>query len=177
MSKSPVKAITQAYLEKVAMRYLERYSASTASLRRVLLRRVEGAVRLGLSDGVAEALMVEPLILRLQAMGLLDDFRYAEGKAASLLGRGRSMRAIRHYLQDRGVAAENIDPVLSGLAAEDEEGSPDLQAARNYARKRRLGPHRPGSERSLHRLRDLAALGRAGFSWAVAQAVIDAEEE
>jgi regulatory protein len=39
----------------------------------------------------------------------------------------------------------------------------ELEAARAYVRRRRLGPHRPESERLENRRRDLAALARHGF--------------
>jgi regulatory protein len=42
------------------------------------------------------------------------------------------------------------------------------------ARRRRLGPYRP-AERATFREKDLAALARAGFGFALARSVIDAE--
>jgi regulatory protein len=44
------------------------------------------------------------------------------------------------------------------------------------ARRRRLGPFRKAEARAEHRLRDLAAMARAGFAYALAEKVIDAEE-
>jgi regulatory protein len=52
----------------------------------------------------------------------------------------------------------------------------ELEAAATYARRRRLGPHRRDPEaRAERRERDLAALARAGFSYAIAQQIIDAD--
>ena len=49
------------------------------------------------------------------------------------------------------------------------------QAAHALARRRKLGPYRPG-ERSAYREKDLAALARAGFSFGIAREVIDGEK-
>jgi regulatory protein len=64
-----------------------------------------------------------------------------------------------------------IAAALSSLA---EAGETDLRAALRFAKRRRLGPFRTPKERATRRERDLAALGRAGFSYEVARAVVDA---
>ena len=53
---------------------------------------------------------------------------------------------------------------------------PDLAAAAAYARKRRIGPYRPEGERQSQADRDLAALGRRGFSYETARQVLAAED-
>jgi regulatory protein len=62
--------------------------------------------------------------------------------------------------------------------ADEEQGSgeADLTAARRLAQRRRLGPWR-AKNRAEHRMKDIAALGRAGFSYDTARAVIDGEVE
>jgi regulatory protein len=174
MSKSgPPQPIRKADLEKAALRYLARFAATVDSLRRVLLRRVERAG----GDPAQGAVLVADLIARYQAAGILDDRRYAEAKSRSLMGRGRSLRGVRQYLAGRGVDGEVIDDALAGLAVEADGAGPDAAAALAYARRRRLGPFRPPASRHEHRLRDLAALGRAGFSWEIARAIIDGEDK
>ena len=61
-------------------------------------------------------------------------------------------------------------------AAEEEGGDAELAAAIAFARRRRLGPWRLPEQRPDRRLRDLAALGRQGFSGTLARKVIDAED-
>ena len=48
----------------------------------------------------------------------------------------------------------------------------ELEAARIAARRKRLGPWSRG-DRAAQRQKDIAALARAGFSLAIARAVID----
>lgn len=175
MSKPrPPKRISKASLENAALFYLERFSASTESLRRVLMRRVERAARAFGDDPAEGAALVDDLLRRYQASGLLDDQRYAEGKSRSLLRRGSSPRAIRQDLARRGVDSALIDVALAGLAEDlaDDALSLDHAAAEAYVRRRRLGPYRPAQLRAQYRDRDLAALGRVGFSWDIARAVL-----
>ncbi|MCA9558512.1 MAG: RecX family transcriptional regulator, partial [Myxococcales bacterium] len=77
-------------------------------------------------------------------------------------------------MRQRGLPADLIDAALEAADAEVED--PDLAAAARYARRRRLGPFRPAEARAERREKDLAALGRAGFSYAIARRVIDAED-
>ncbi len=165
-------------LEAVALRYLERYAASSSHLRRLLIHKVRRSAERHGTDAEAGAAFVRALIERLQRSGILDERRYAEGKAMSLRRRGGSARSIRMALKAKGVAGEEADRALQAADEGVVGGEADLAAARRLARRRRLGPWRE-KDRSGHRLKDLAVLGRAGFSYAVARAVIDgaAEEE
>ena len=164
-------------MEAVALHYLQRFSASAESLRRVLMRRVERAVRLDGDDGAQGAAMVDALIARYLQSGLLDDRRFAEAKGRSLYRQGGSTRAIRQRLAAKGVATETIEAALDDLRQAEESTSDELDfaAAVALARRRRLGPYRPDGQRLSTRNGDLAALGRAGFSWEIARRVIDGD--
>ena len=175
--KPPPPPITADRLERAALHYLERFSASAASLRRVLARRVERSAREHGSDPAEGARWIEALIERYRQSGLLDDAVYAEAKAGSLRRRGVSARAIRDKLAAKGV---DNGTAAAALARADQDGghpdsgdAADEGAARALARRRRLGPFRPEAQRAEHRNRDLAALGRAGFSYETARRVID----
>ncbi len=184
MSKSrQPRRPSKASLENVALFYLERFAASAEQLRRVLVRRIERAARQLDEEPAAGLALVDDLIARYRASGLLDDRQYAGARSRSLLRRGTSTRGIRQHLAARGVASDDIEAALAELGAElgaepgaDADGDPDLAAAFAYARRRRLGPYRPAPARADCRLKDLATLGRAGFSFAIARAVVDCEE-
>jgi len=184
--------LTAERLELAALRYLERFAASAARLRRVLLARVERSARDHGTDRAEGGAWVEALILRYQDSGLLNDAVYAEARAASLRRRGASSRAIRDHLAARGVEAETAAAALGrtdqdlalgstdqdlalGRSDPDIEGAADEAAALALARRRRLGPFRPEEQRSANRSRDLASLGRAGFSYETARRIIDGE--
>jgi regulatory protein len=167
-------AIGDAVLEKSALFYLERYSSSSAQLRRVLLRRVKRAEMLGTDKPEAEAARrhIETLVARFLASGLLDDRRFAEAKAASLQRRGTSRRRIRERLVSKGVERELVDAALETI----DDPSGELAAACALARRRRLGPYRPAATRGAHRQKDLAALARAGFSLDLSRTVLAARD-
>ena len=71
-------------------------------------------------------------------------------------------------LVPESVARENV---ILPLAEEDGD---ERAAALSLARRRRIGPFRPG-ERAAFRQKDMAVLARAGFPFEVARAVIDGE--
>lgn len=171
------KRLTAQHLENVALHYLQRFATSSGNLRRVLMRRVEKAARAAAEDAVRDegAALVEALIARWQASGLLDDAAYAEAKVYSLRRRGASARAIRQTLAAKGIAGEAAEDCLSRLGAADAEA--ELAAAVALARRRRLGPWRPAEARAAMRLKDVAALARAGFGYDLAIRVIDGETE
>ena len=104
----------------------------------------------------------------------MDDRSFAETRARGLHRRGTSTRGIRADLAAKGVAAGLIDSALAKLA--DETADPETSAAITYARKRRLGPYRNSAQRAEKRERDMAALGRKGFSYDLVRRIIDAED-
>ena len=167
--RAPRKA-TALYLERAAMHHLQRYSATAAGLRRVLVRRVDRSARAHGTDPAQGRIWVEELIARFVRCGLLDDRRFAQARSRSLLERGTSFRAIALKLRARGVASDEIRLAVESLR----EGGTDreLEAALALARRRRLGPYRREGEREDRRARDLAALVRAGFPFSLAKKVI-----
>lgn len=165
------RKVTEASLDRSALAYLERFAASAESLRRVLLRKVEHSARAHDTDRADGAAWIEALIERYRRSGLLDDRVYAEARTASLRRQGRSARSIAERLARKGVGREVIDEALAPTRTPAEE----LGAAARLAHRRRLGPFRPEAERGEHRERDLAVLGRAGFSFDIARKVILAE--
>ncbi|MCP4039536.1 MAG: RecX family transcriptional regulator [bacterium] len=164
------KRICANTIERWATRHLERYPSSSENLRRVLARRIDRIER-ECDDRVPEATSwIEDAITRMTELGYLDDHRYARQVAEQMRGRGASALRIRHRLSEKGVPWEIGHAVLAG---DDDE----FEAAVRYARRRRLGPFRIDAEaRADRRERDLAALGRSGFSYDVASRVIDATD-
>ncbi|MBX3129840.1 MAG: RecX family transcriptional regulator [Polyangiaceae bacterium] len=178
MARAPIppeQALALATLERAALRYLDRFDSSIENLRRVLLRHVRKHARDADPVLVSRAEAdVDAILGRYRASGMLNDTRYAEVIASSLRERGGSRRAIVHRLEGRGVDRAAIDEAL--LLADRDTTDAELAAARRFARRRRLGPHRPASERPSKRDRDLGALARAGFSYDVAARVLDDDQ-
>ncbi|WP_375463313.1 RecX family transcriptional regulator [uncultured Methylobacterium sp.] len=175
----PAPRITAAWIERAALHYLERYSASVEMLRRTLRRRVERRARARGDEPAAFAEMVETTVARAVAAGLVDDRRFAAARLATLRRRGASARGASAKLAAKGLTRDIVEAAMEAEreAAPEADTAVEAAAAQAYAKRRRLGPFRRPDTRALHRDRDLAALARAGFPYALARRTVDAEIE
>ncbi|CAA7618837.1 Regulatory protein RecX [Magnetospirillum sp. UT-4] len=173
MRKAPPK-ITPSYLENAALHYLERFAASSASVRRVLMRKVDRALEHWGGERSEAAAQVDATMAKLARLGYLDDSAYAATKARALNRQGRPVRVIRAALATKGVDGDTTAAALDGLTQELAE--PDLAAAIRFARKRRLGPFRKADAAADPR-KELAAMARAGFDLDTARRVLAAADE
>ena len=167
--KVPRKA-TAKYLGNVARFYLERYATTEVGLRRYLMRKVNLSAKEHGTIPQEGAEIIEGLISKFRDLNFLNDARYAEGRSGSLHRKGMSLRAIRQDLSLKGVPEDLANKAIDLIR--EESSNPDLEAAIAYARRRRLGPYRTDDKREERRDKDLAALGRKGFSFAIAERVI-----
>jgi regulatory protein len=163
-----------AELEQAALAHLAHFASSSENLRRVLLRRIARAAGDERIDAAAAARLVDAVIGRIVAAGLLDDRAYAAHQAASLHRRGVSSAGIRFRLKEKGVDDGLIRAALAALGAPE---ASEIAAACALARRRRLGPFRPPASRAAAHDRDLGVLARAGFSFDVARRVLAARDE
>ncbi|MCJ2058585.1 RecX family transcriptional regulator [Methylobacterium sp. J-048] len=178
--RRPPGPVSAPWLQRVALYYLERYSASTEMLRRTLARRVDKRARLRGEDPAPFAEMIDATVARAVSAGLVDDVRFADARLATLRRRGTSSRGAAAKLAAKGVPRDVVEAAMRAEreAVPDAEAADiELQAALAYAKRRRLGTHRRPDTRALHRDRDLGALARAGFSYDLARRVVDADPD
>ncbi len=168
--------MSAAWLERAALDYLQRYSASTEMLRRTLSRRVEKRARARGEEPEAFADMVEATVVRAISAGLVDDTRFAEGRLAALRRRGSSRRGATAKLAAKGVPRDVVAAVMEAERDGETEVDSEEAAAWAYAKRRRLGPYRPLDRRADYRERDLASLARQGFPYGLARRIVEAEE-
>ena len=168
--------ISPRYLERAALAYLDRYGSTTANFRRVMRRKVARRVFRSSDDEAPPETgqWIEDLTNKLQRLGLLDDAAYAASMARRLYRRGRPQVAIRQALRQKGLTEAIASGAITALRRD--FGYNDLAAALRYARRRRLGPYRRPDAPTADRRRELAALGRAGFSRGVAQVIVDCDD-
>ncbi len=172
----PPRRLAPADLKGAALDYLDRFAATRARLRQVMLRKIRNSVHAHGDDPAPLVAALDQTVEWLEAQGFLSDRAYAEAKARALTARGTSRVHVIARLASKGVATETAQAAVDRLSMEYEE--PELEAARRYARRRRLGPYRGADEtRAECREKDLAAMARAGFAGRVARQVIDAEQE
>ena len=172
----PTRRLTAADLKGAALDYLDRFAATRARLRQVMVRKIRKSAHLHGDDPAPLLAALDETIKWLEVSGFLSDRAYAEAKARALSARGTSRHHIIAKLAAKGVEPEAARAAIDRLSVEYEE--PELEAARRYARRRRLGPYRTEDEtRAECRAKDLAAMARAGFAGRIAKQVIDAEPE
>lgn len=174
---------TQETLQSAALAYLARYAASEATVRRVLMARVNRAARQHPDFAADEARQadlanaIEAILARFRSAGFLNDATFAETKAGSLRRRGQSRRMIAEKLKAEGIERATIEAAMSA-ADEDRPGEEaDLEAARLLARRRKLGPWRTAeipdmAARFKADRRDAGVLARAGFSGGIIRKVL-----
>ena len=103
----------------------------------------------------------------------VNDARYAEARAHSLLAARKSRRAAAQNLRQKGLNAQQIEQALESVYAPDEDGEiPELEAAAALVASRYRKKLADGR-------RDLvvAALQRRGFAYAVIKEAIRRTEE
>ena len=149
-----------ASLREAALTYLARYSATEASLRQVLHRRIDRWARQAAgqdatAEGTATAKAVaDGVVASLVELGLLSDAAFAETRARRLALTGNSRRAIAAKLMAKGISPDRARAVAT------KDDATELVAALILTRKRRIGPFRAAAH---DHNRELGVLARAGF--------------
>lgn len=174
-AKKVPRKVTKDRLRNIALYQLERYATSAQNLKRVLERRVFKAARHHDTNMEEAKGWINEIVDALVRSGAIDDTRYAEGKAVSMIRRGQSSSKVRAYLASKGVNSETVGSALE--TAKITLGDPELKAARAYALRRHFGPYRTSEDSPDVRQKELAAFGRAGFRYDIANKIINAVDE
>jgi regulatory protein len=165
-----VKPLDRAALERAALDILKRGNTTQANLRRLLRRRLLRNLAATGGDRMEAERWLEAVVTKMVERQWVDDATYARARATSMRNSGRSLRRIAEKLRIKGVSSDVVDEELRQAQSE----VSDDEAATIWARKKRLGPFRANSVLTREeKLKDVARLVRAGFSYAVARRVID----
>lgn len=160
--------LTRLKVEQMALAYVNRFDCTASKLKRHLVERIR---KQGGDENAAA--WIDELVERYQGSGVLNDARFAKNLASQLTTRGKSSRMISQKLAMRGVPSDVAQELMT--ARRQDEPNAELDAARAFARKRRLGPHREPATRSEYRQKDLAALARQGFSFDTAKKALGSD--
>ena len=147
-----------AALERLALRYVEKFATSRGRLAEYLARKVR-------ERGAEGDLDPHAVAERMAERGYVDDAAYAEGRARGMARRGLGARRVGQALRQAGIDAD-------GVARATEEASP-LDAALAFARRRRIGPFALAVPDPKTREKQIAALVRAGHGYALARRIAD----
>ena len=161
--RRPPKPLDPASLERLALRYVERFATTEGTLVDYLRRKRR-------ERGWAGDEPPDPtgLAARMVALGYIDDRAYAEAKAASLARRGMGARRVRQALQAARVGEDDH----AAIAPQVEEAARD--AALAFARRRRIGPFGDGQADRAMREKQFAAMMRAGHGTALSRRIVAA---
>jgi regulatory protein len=173
------KHLARADLDQIALDYLARFATTRKRMADMLARRIRRSAQAHGDDPAPLLAAIPDIVQSLVARKLLDDDAFAGMKAASLTRRGTSRRQVSAKLAGFGLDAATRTQAMANLA--EEFGDTELASAIAYAKRRRLGPYRArhiaGEQRQAQEKRDLAAMARAGFAFALARRVLNSEIE
>ncbi len=164
------RKVSEEYLRRAALHYLNRYSASEESLRRILKRKIDKLSREAGEEPDQHYEFIDPVLSFCREHKFVDDLRFAQSKIRAGVTKGKSGNRIRQELSVKGVSGQDIE-----TAFEDEDHDEE-RAALAFAKRRRLGPWRtkPKEER---REKELGSLIRAGFSYPLSRQVVEMTQE
>lgn len=156
-------ALDAAALERLALRYVERFQTTRARLRTYLVRKVRER---GWDGGDADpALEAGELADRLAELGYIDDRAYGEARASAMGRRGLGQRRVNGTLQAAGLAEDDRAALAPDIAAR------SLDTALAFARRRRIGPFAEVAADRPQREKQIAAMIRGGHDFALARRI------
>ncbi len=162
--KKPLKPLSKATLDALAMRYAGRFAVSPAKLRSFLQRKIKER---GLAPDFAPDL--DQLIEKMSEYGAVSDQAVANMVIASHQRRGLGSSRMRQQLQLKQVDRDVADTVMEEKAV-----TPEILAI-IYAQKKRLGVFRDDPATDPKRLeKDIAAMVRAGHRPGIAVRIVRA---
>lgn len=162
-AKTP-RPLDQAALERLALRYVERFATSRAKLAAYLDRKVRERGWAGERPAETQALAE-----KMASLGYVDDRAYASAKAGSLVRRGYGPRRVAVALRAAGIGDEE------GTEAREGAESGEWQAALALARRRRVGPFASVEPDRDGRQKAFALLIRAGHRPEIARRIVSAK--
>jgi len=164
--KRTASALDPSGLERLALRYVERFATSRGKLTQYLERKIR-------ERGWDAAVAADPagVAQRMADLRYVDDRAYAEAKVAAMTRRGLGARRVAIALRQAQIDeadTREVEPAVAEHA---------IDSALTFARRRRIGPFGPpGADRAL-REKQIAAMLRAGHGFDLSRKIVHAERE
>ena len=154
--------------------YLEKYSASKQQLKTYLLKKILKKSYKSVNKKEIYNL-IDVVISSLEKQKFVSDKYYSDYKSKIFYKKGYSLNKIRYNLIMKGIDQKYIKDSISKI--KEKESDPDFFSAIKVCRKRRIGPRREESNRSLFFKKDISILARAGFSYDISKKVLNISKE
>ncbi|WP_445192022.1 regulatory protein RecX [Sphingomonas sp. Tas61C01] len=162
--RRPIPPLDTAKLERLALRYVERFATTRGKLTDYLRRKIRERGW----DG--EAADPAALAERMAGLGYVDDRAYAEARASALGRRGLGARRVAGALREARIGEEDAEAVAPGIQAR------AIDAALTFARRRRIGPFGAPVADRAGREKQLGAMLRAGHPLDLSRRIVDAPQ-
>lgn len=157
-----IPPLDAAALDRLALRYVERFATSRGKLAAYLARKVRER---GWEGPAADPREVAE---RMAALGYVDDRAFAEARGAAMTRRGLGARRVALDWRAAGIEADDaadLTPAVVERAGE---------AALAFARRRRIGPFAREEADRDELQRQMAAMIRAGHAPDLARRIVTA---
>ncbi len=159
--RDPPPPLKPADLERLALRYVERYATTRAKLADYLARKLRERGWAG--EGAADP---RALAERMAELGYVDDRLYAQAKAGAMARRGLGGRRVRQALRFAGVEDADAEAIAPDTIGD------GVASALAFARRRRFGPYAVAPADRPLREKQLAAMVRAGHAPGLARTIL-----
>ena len=148
----PAPPLETAALERLALRYVERFATTRAKLSQYLHRKIRER---GWEGDAADPVAVAE---RMAELGYIDDRAFGEARARSLTRRGLGSRRVAMALHQAGVRGEDREEILPEVAEQ------AVDTALRFAERRRFGPFGVGEVDRAVQEKHVATMVRAGHA-------------
>ena len=157
-------------IRNFAYSYLEKYNPSKQQLKTYLFKKL---IKINQKKSSKREVfnLIDSVISSLIDQKFLNDEYYSDTKSKALLRKGYSLNKIRYSLIKRGIDEKYIKASISKI--KENESEPDFFSAIKICKRRRIGPNREESNRSLFYKKDISILARSGFSYEISKKVLE----
>ena len=161
-------------IRKFAYAYLEKYNSSKQQLKTYLFKKCLKKKQ-NIYNKKELFNLIDTVITALEDRKILSDKYYSDSKSKMFLKRGYSLNKIRYNLIKKGINEKYIKSSISKI--KESESDPDFFSAIKICKRRRIGPTREESNRSIFYKKDISILARSGFSYEVSKKVLEISKE
>ena len=157
-----------------AYSYIEKYSPSKQQLKTYLLKKL---IKKEQKKLIKKEIfnLIDLVIATLVDQKFLSDRYYSDAKSKAFYRKGYSLNKIRYNLIIKGIDQKYIKDSISKI--KENESDPDFFSAIKVCKRRRIGPNREESNRSLFYKKDISILARSGFSYETSKKVLEIPKE
>lgn len=162
-TRSPPPPLDAGALERLALRYVERFATTRGRLADYLGRKLR-------ERGWSGDVPADPRSLaeRMAELGYIDDRAFAEARASAMARRGLGARRVAGAFREAGIDEADAAALAPAIADR------TLEAALGFARRKRIGPFGTGEPDRALREKQIGAMIRAGHGFALARRIATA---